>query len=387
MIDLVPLLQASEKVSEIVLFFDKSVSEEALAANLPWWNKVSESDKFIIHFSSAKYYSIKEQTTFLFELNSYDFDLVYFFTFNYPILYKRPYIYQVLDLSLPKSRPNWSPKIQAMLLCFRTGVKNATHILFLGHNTLKDSEHYSNMCFEDPKSDSYVPNTIIYNGIGEQFYTTESANEDKAVLVNLSYSKQKEQELTSLKDQYSITKPYFFFISVWRKYKNIERLVQAFDQFNTKHNNAYQLVLGGGVDKNAPEVLDNVKANPQFELGNIVITGRIESDADVVLLYDGAEALVAPSLSEGFGLWMVEAACRGLPVIASDIPIFHEIANGLIQYFDPYSIDSIEQQLTEFIARPTPDVRNNIQQLYSYTKRFRWMNTAITIKDIIEEHI
>jgi glycosyltransferase involved in cell wall biosynthesis len=51
----------------------------------------------------------------------------------------------------------------------------------------------------------------------------------------------------------------------------------------------------------------------------------------------GAAACVAvPSLAEGFGLPVLEAMRRGVPVACSDIGVFHEVAGDAARYFDPH---------------------------------------------------
>ncbi len=57
------------------------------------------------------------------------------------------------------------------------------------------------------------------------------------------------------------------------------------------------------------------------------------NDAELHCLYSSAHALVFASLAEGFGLPIIEAANDGLPVIASDIPIFREVGGKNISYF------------------------------------------------------
>ena len=49
------------------------------------------------------------------------------------------------------------------------------------------------------------------------------------------------------------------------------------------------------------------------------------SDADLVHAYKNATCLIMPSIAEGFGIPLIEAAQFGLRVIASDIPIFREV--------------------------------------------------------------
>ena len=57
-------------------------------------------------------------------------------------------------------------------------------------------------------------------------------------------------------------------------------------------------------------------------------------DAALVTCYQRAEALLAASEDEGFGLPLVEAACFGTPVIARDIPVFREVAGPGTCFYD-----------------------------------------------------
>lgn len=57
-------------------------------------------------------------------------------------------------------------------------------------------------------------------------------------------------------------------------------------------------------------------------------------DRELAELYSRASALILPSLTEGFGLPLVEAMHFGIPVIASDIPIFREIGGDYPLYFE-----------------------------------------------------
>jgi mannosylglucosylglycerate synthase len=61
-------------------------------------------------------------------------------------------------------------------------------------------------------------------------------------------------------------------------------------------------------------------------------TGAL-TDEEVRGLYAVSDALLFPSLSEGFGLPLVEAALHGLPVFCSDIPAHREVGAGLVDYF------------------------------------------------------
>lgn len=59
------------------------------------------------------------------------------------------------------------------------------------------------------------------------------------------------------------------------------------------------------------------------------------ADDRLVQLLQNARALLMPTLAEGYGLPLIEALQSGVPVIASDIPIFREIGQGIPLLLDP----------------------------------------------------
>jgi len=59
------------------------------------------------------------------------------------------------------------------------------------------------------------------------------------------------------------------------------------------------------------------------------------SDADLATYMHHAQALLFPSFVEGYGLPLVEALSAGVPVIASDLEVFRELAGSRPTYLDP----------------------------------------------------
>jgi alpha-1,2-rhamnosyltransferase len=76
------------------------------------------------------------------------------------------------------------------------------------------------------------------------------------------------------------------------------------------------------------------------------------SDDDLEFAYSNSWACVLPSLGEGFGLPLVEALSHGLPVLASDIPVFREVAGDHVEYFDLDSPSSLADSLARMIQNP-----------------------------------
>ena len=75
------------------------------------------------------------------------------------------------------------------------------------------------------------------------------------------------------------------------------------------------------------------------------------SDADLQRLYKGAHGFVYPSFTEGFGLPIVEATHYALPVIASDIPVFHEVGGASINYFDLLDSSDLAKKIIEALQK------------------------------------
>jgi len=73
------------------------------------------------------------------------------------------------------------------------------------------------------------------------------------------------------------------------------------------------------------------------------------SAEDLVSLYGQAEALLHPSLAEGFGNPIVEAMACGCPVITSNQSAMPEVAGGAAKLVDPLNIDEIAATLCEVV--------------------------------------
>ncbi|MDJ0333774.1 glycosyltransferase [Salinibacterium sp. G-O1] len=109
----------------------------------------------------------------------------------------------------------------------------------------------------------------------------------------------------------------------------------------------------------------------------IWLAGRL-NDAELALVISRAEALVFPSLYEGFGLPIVEAQALGCPVIASDRSSVPEVAGEGALYFDP----TIPQQAVDLVRGLDAAQRQRlVARGYRNAARFSWDSTAASILD------
>lgn len=382
-VELVPLLAKTSKYDKVILVMDKAISEENLSEFLPWWQEVQNNSKFQVYFSASRYYSVKEQTWFLFELLRLKPDLTFFFNFNFPIFFPLPFVYQVLDLTIPKTKSK-SLKLLLAKMIIQIGLRRATKTLFLGGQTMSDAEAFSGLNFSNTKDDKYRPNTVVYCGISEKYLSQTSASPYKSKLIGFTSSPKETSKLDLLKKKLNIKKEYFLFVSVWRKYKNVERLVEAFEKFNIKQDQKYQFIIGGKVDEKYPEVLDRVVSSPEYKKGNIIAPGTL-TDEELILLQDGALAYVFPSLSEGFGLTLIEASSRGTPVICSDIEVFKEILPPQAAlFFNPIDPQDIAFCLEKFVTTPPDKISQMIRAGYKNSQKYTWTKTARQIGEVLK---
>jgi glycosyltransferase involved in cell wall biosynthesis len=76
------------------------------------------------------------------------------------------------------------------------------------------------------------------------------------------------------------------------------------------------------------------------------------SDAELTSLYSHAHGLICASLVEGFGLPLVEGIAMGLPVLASDIPIFREVGAQDVYFFDLLDRGSLAKLIESDLKPP-----------------------------------
>jgi glycosyltransferase involved in cell wall biosynthesis len=113
-----------------------------------------------------------------------------------------------------------------------------------------------------------------------------------------------------------------------------------------------QLAKLAAAARELPLVLVGPTRSWAHELPDVVLTGRV-SDDQLAAIYSGANALVLPCESVGFGLTAVEALACGTPVVACDAPALRELLDGRATFVAGGDIESLIAA-AEDAARPAP---------------------------------
>jgi glycosyltransferase involved in cell wall biosynthesis len=116
--------------------------------------------------------------------------------------------------------------------------------------------------------------------------------------------------------------------------KNLERLLQAYAVARSRHGVSQRLVVVGRLPS-------SVRA---ADTAGVVVTGYLE-EADLTPVLGQADALIFPSLYEGFGLPVLEAMAAGVPVICSNATAMPEVAGDAAIYFDPRDVEAMASKI------------------------------------------
>lgn len=109
------------------------------------------------------------------------------------------------------------------------------------------------------------------------------------------------------------------------------------------------LVIVGKVGWNVDVLADKLRRHR--ETGKRLFWLESASDGDLQQLLKRTTALIQASIAEGFGLPIVEAGSQGVPLILSDIPVFHEIAGEEAVYFRCGDSEDLAQHIRAGTSR------------------------------------
>jgi len=151
--------------------------------------------------------------------------------------------------------------------------------------------------------------------------------------------------------------------------KNQLRLIHAFKKLPESLRTQWRLILAGGRGWNDGKILKAVHDTP-----GVKWKGHVADDEYEELLRK-ATVLALPSLYEGFGLQVLDALQRGIPLLLSDRGSLPEVAGEAAHYINPESISSISEGLETLLTSETQ--RESLRKLgIEQAQKFSWKRTV-----------
>jgi glycosyltransferase involved in cell wall biosynthesis len=181
----------------------------------------------------------------------------------------------------------------------------------------------------------------------------------------------------------SLFGPYFLFVGTLEPRKNLGRLLAAWSRLPPGLAGGAVLAVAGGEGWGGV----NVQAMlPALGLQDRVRGLGFVSDQQLATLYAHALFLAMPSLYEGFGLPLLEAISRGVPVLTSNISSMPEVAGDAGVLVSPLDVDSIARGLAQMLGNSRFRAELAGHALAS-AQRFSWDRSARRTMEVFEEAI
>ncbi len=282
--------------------------------------------QFEIAAEEAPGYSLEELTGFAWRIFRDRLDLFHATHYVLPPLPTTKSvvtIHDIIHLLYPQFLPSRAAHFYARFMV-RRALQRADRIITVSYNSKRDLTDY----FDIPGSRTEV----IYNGVSARFRPDIPEAERRRVA-----------------ERHGLRPPYLLFLGGEKPHKNVQNVVRAFAQARRRHELPHTLVLAGPMPANEGRLAALVSA---LDLSGSIARPGIVEEADLPGLYSGADALLYPTLYEGFGLPVVEAMACGVPVLTSSTSALQEIAGGYACLVDPMDVDAIARGIVQLATDP-----------------------------------
>lgn len=230
---------------------------------------------------------------------------------------------------------------------FRRTVQTADHIIAVSNSTRQDLIQYFKAAPEKI--------TVIYEGVQPNFPKFASFD-----------------ELDRTFRQFKLPASFFLYVGSLKPHKNILFMTELFRSLKQATKIQADLVVVGGKDaryRSGSEGLRDFASG-----GGVHYLPQVTAD-QLAHLYQGAMALVHPSLYEGFGLTLLEAMACGTPVISSHAASLPEVAGEAAVLFDPKNAEDLAAALIR--VEKSESLRRKLRENgFIQLKKFSWDETA-----------
>ena len=258
-----------------------------------------------------------------------------------------------------------------------------THPSFWNQDhTTKFSNRFNYLCAiaDMLVADSFYTQCVIDEYISEKPITSQPLTSHFKLGMDLDMAKPDGPVRPEIQQLFAGNLKSYLSVGTIEPRKNFAFLLEAFDEIWQAFPHAV-LCIVGGYGWHMEKFVSHLLNHPQY--GKSLFWFKDLTDTELAFCYSHARALVYPSIVEGYGLPLVEALRYGCPVLASDIPVFHEVGGDLCTYF---SLGS-KQDLVQLIRKIELDPQTEILKIPKSFKAITWEESAAQLLSLIKEHL
>lgn len=180
--------------------------------------------------------------------------------------------------------------------------------------------------------------------------------------------------------RYGIDRNYLLHMGAAEPRKNTRGVIEAWAMVRQNYRSHWKLVIVGLDEQTQQEMTQLCKM--LGTLDQTVLHGYA-AEADLPVLLTSASLLVYPSLSEGFGLPVLEAFASATAVLTSDTTSLPEVAGSAAELVPPGSATALASAITRLMKDP---MRRNdlVSRGTQRLTKFRWADTADRFAEVLQ---
>lgn len=158
-----------------------------------------------------------------------------------------------------------------------------------------------------------------------------------------------DERYARLRSRLALRGRHFLFVGTLQPRKNVDRILDAYLLLPAALRCEHQLLIVGRPGWRSETTIARLQA---MRNEGVIWLNDLQNDGDVRALYRHAEALVFPSLHEGFGLPVLEAFASGTPVVTSNTTSLPEVAGDAAILVAPENTGEIASAMQDLIRSP-----------------------------------
>jgi glycosyltransferase involved in cell wall biosynthesis len=275
-------------------------------------------------------------------------------TLGKPIVVTCHDLVQYIYPEILRDRSRFPALSMAMWRYSADGMRSANHIVAVSENTAKDINQMLNVGSERV--------TVVPNGVESQFRVLPG------------------EETETWRRQYQTSSEEICLLNVGSTHqrKNIPTILKVLEVLKDKGLSVRLWKIGSDFTTEQKQFISD------RDLGDrITLLGQPDKET-LIKFYNAADALIAPSLYEGFGLTILEAMACGAPVITSNVSSLPEVTGDAAISVAPTDVSAIADSVCR-IANDPAYRQQLVEKGLVRAKMFSWKNSAEQIAQIYEK--
>jgi glycosyltransferase involved in cell wall biosynthesis len=213
----------------------------------------------------------------------------------------------------------------------------------------------------------------------EDLLTRTNVDPDRVHVIPLAATHAETTDPEQVLSRLKVHPPYLLFVGTLEPRKNLVRLIRAYRRAAAT-GIPHSLVLAGNLGWRHQQLHRELALRGP---GEVVLNGGV-GDEELDALYRHASAFVYPAIYEGFGLPVLEAMTRGVPVVTSSTSSLPEVTGGAALEVDPESVREIASAI-ETLVTDTALSEKLAARGRERAERFTWDETARQTLEVYEK--